>query len=115
MGINILPEIRDYWSTDEKLHYSPIASRISRDRFEEITRYLHFANNEALPGRTEEGYNRLQKVDPVVSAIRERCRTVYSPHCENAIDEAMVPFKGKHNNNNNNNNNNNTYQQGAPA
>ena len=29
MGINRLPEIRDYWAKDKKLHYSPIASRIS--------------------------------------------------------------------------------------
>ena len=25
MGINRLPEIRDYWVKDEKLHYTPIA------------------------------------------------------------------------------------------
>ena len=29
MGINHLPEIRDYWSTNEYLHYAPIADRIS--------------------------------------------------------------------------------------
>ena len=29
MGINRLPEIRDYWSTDENLRYAPIADRIS--------------------------------------------------------------------------------------
>ena len=32
--INNLPEICDYWSTNEYLHYAPIADRISRDRFE---------------------------------------------------------------------------------
>ena len=56
MGINELPEIRDYWSTDPYLHYDPIASRITRDRFEQISRYLHFVNNEDLPKRGEEGY-----------------------------------------------------------
>ena len=29
MGINQLPEIRDYWSMNEYLHYAPIADRIS--------------------------------------------------------------------------------------
>ena len=29
MGINQLPEIRDCWSTNEYLHYAPIADRIS--------------------------------------------------------------------------------------
>ena len=37
MGINRLPELRDYWAKDEKLHYSPKASRISCSRFEAIT------------------------------------------------------------------------------
>ena len=51
MGINELPEIWDYWSRDPCLHYSPIASRISRNRFEEISRYLHFVDNATLPVR----------------------------------------------------------------
>ena len=41
MGINRLPELRDYWSTNPNLHYAPITGKISRDHFEEITRYLH--------------------------------------------------------------------------
>ena len=71
MGINQLPEIRDYWSTNEYLHYAPIADRISRDRFEQITRFLHFVDNDSLPSRGEEGFSRLQKVDPVISHLRE--------------------------------------------
>ena len=68
IGINRLPEIRDYWSNNEYLHYSPIADRITRDRFEQIT-YLHFADNETLPARGEEGYSRLHKVDPIISTL----------------------------------------------
>ena len=71
MGINRLPEIRDYWSTDLSLRYTPIADRISRDRFEEITRYLHFADNDKLPARGEDGFSRLQKVDPIISALKQ--------------------------------------------
>ena len=37
MGISHLPALDDYWSTDPTLHYSPIADRISRDRFREIS------------------------------------------------------------------------------
>ena len=37
MGIVHEPEIRDYWSQSDLLHYSPIAGRISRRRFEEIS------------------------------------------------------------------------------
>ena len=95
MGINHLPEIRDYWSTNDYLHYSPIADRISRDRFEQITRYLHFTDNTSLPKRGEEGYSRLQKVDPVIHHLKQKFQSVYYPHCEVSIDEAMIPFKGR--------------------
>ena len=42
MGLVRLPEIRD--SNSDTFHYAPIADRISRKRFEEISRYLHFVD-----------------------------------------------------------------------
>ena len=39
MGINQLPALADY---------GPIADRITRDRFLEISRYLHFVDNTTL-------------------------------------------------------------------
>ena len=48
MGLVHLPSIYDYWKEDEIFHYSPVASRISRDRFFELHRYLHFADNSSL-------------------------------------------------------------------
>ena len=38
MGINRLPEIRDYWSLDSKMNNAFISSRITRQRFEEVSR-----------------------------------------------------------------------------
>ena len=95
MGVNRLPEIRDYWASDEKLHNTFIASRITRDRFEEITRYLHFIDNTGLPLRDEPGFHRLQKVLPMITVMKDRFLMNYSPHPQNSIDEAMIPFKGK--------------------
>ena len=77
------------------LHYAPIADRISRDRFEEITRYLHFVDNDILPARGEEGFSLLQKVEPVISHLKAKFKSVYYPHCQCSIDEAMIPFKGQ--------------------
>ena len=37
MGINHLPALSDYWRMDSTYRYSPIADRITRDRFFEIT------------------------------------------------------------------------------
>ena len=94
MGVNRLPEIREYWSRDEKLHNSFIACRISRDRFEEISRYLHFTDNTTLPARDEPAYHRLQKVLPMITELKRQFVEAYRPHTQNSIDEAMIPFKG---------------------
>ena len=95
MGITRLPEIRDYWAVDTKMHNTFIASRITRDHFEEnITRYLHFVDNTTLPSRDETGYHRLQKIMPAITAMKEKFVGNYNPHPENSIDEAMIPFKG---------------------
>ena len=51
MEIAHLQALDDYWSTDPTLHYSPIADRISRDRFRDISRYLHFVDNNTSSAR----------------------------------------------------------------
>ena len=95
MGVTHLPALDDYWSTDPTLHYSPIADRISRDRFREITRYLHFVDNTTLPERGSPGYDRLGKVRPVIDHLSERFTDLYEPHKEVAVDEAMIKFTGR--------------------
>ena len=95
MGVVKLPDLYDYWSSSEVLHCFPVASRITRKRFLELRRYLHFVDNDALPVRGEEGYDRLGKVRPVIEALRHSFLAAYSPHRECAIDEAMVKYKGR--------------------
>ena len=95
MGITKLPDLYDYWSTSDVLHNFAIASRISRKRFLEIQRYLHFTNNADIIPRGEEGYDRLPKVRPVLDSVRASFLANYKPHRKNAIDEAMVKFDGR--------------------
>ena len=92
MGITRQPDLYDYWSTNPVLHYFPIASRISRTRFLEIKRFLHFVDNTTL---TLPLHDKLAKVRPMLECIRERCIQNYTPHRENSVDEAMIRFKGR--------------------
>ena len=41
------------------------------------------------------GYDRLSKVQGVLDMIEEKFASLYNPSRENAIDEAMVPYKGR--------------------
>lgn len=77
------------------MRYAPIADRIPRDWFYDISRYLHFADNSQLASEGESGYDCLGKVREIMSMISERFLAVYKPHCENSIDEAMIKFQGR--------------------
>ena len=95
MGINQLPSIKDYWRKDKYFHYSPIADRITRDRFQQILRFLHFVDNSTLPSRSDPDYDRLCKVSPCINIVQEACRKNYMPHKFQSITEAMIAFKGR--------------------
>ena len=95
MGINQLPAVKDYWKKSEYLHYSPIADQIPRDRFLEISRYVHFVDNTTLQPRGSPGHDRLGKVRPVIDHLSAKFAEVYHPHKEVAVDEAMIKFQGR--------------------
>ena len=95
MGINHLPALSDYWKMDPTYWYGPIADRITRDRFFEISRYFHFVDNTTLLPRGDPGYDKLGKVRPVIDLLSERFLQNYNPHRENSVDEAMIKFKGR--------------------
>ena len=95
MGLVQLPSFADYWSKDETFRYTKIADKISRDRFLEILRYLHFADNSKLVPPGQEHYNKLGKVQPVIDSINNSLQVVYNLNKEITVDEAMIPFKGR--------------------
>ena len=95
MGLVKLPSIYDYWKKDEIYHYSPVADRISRDRFFELHRYLHFTDNSVLSSPGTATYDKLGKVREIINMLSDKFLSLYNPHKELSIDEAMVPFKGR--------------------
>ena len=95
MGLNKLPSVDDYWKQSQVYHYSPIADKISRRRYREISRYLHYSDNSKLALRGSAGYDRLGKIRPLLEQIQSRCATLYKPSKHLAIDEAMIKFQGR--------------------
>lgn len=95
MSLVKLPNIRLYWSTDPTFAQLQIASIMTRDRFEQILRNLHFTDNEeALDSRDPE-YDRAYKIRPVLNHINEVMPKAYNYRKRLSIDEHMVKFKGK--------------------
>ena len=95
MGIVHLPAIDDYWSKDPRTRYAPIADKIPRQRYREISRFLHFVDNNQLTPRGDPSYDRLGKVRPLIEHISDRFEKVYQPSKNVAVDEAMIKFQGR--------------------
>lgn len=83
--------IKEYWSVDPYF-VTPIFSKLmTRNRFDQITRYLHFSDNTKI----NENCDRLYKIEPVYNYLLEKFKTVYTPHQNLSLDEAMIPWRGK--------------------
>ena len=95
MGVCHLPSIDDYWSNNPQLRYAPIADKIPRWRYREISRYLHFVDNEHLVPRGDPAHDRLGKVRPLITHLSDKFATLYQPSREVAVDEAMIKFQGR--------------------
>lgn len=89
MGIVRLPSIEDYWKKDKHFHYTPIAAKISRDRFRDIRGYLHFVDNSTLPPPGTPGSDRLAKIRPLVDKINKQCSEVYNLSQDVSVDKAF--------------------------
>lgn len=93
MGVAPLPRYDMYWSNDFRL--PAIASHMARDKFKNINRFIHFADNdEIIRDRDDPKYDRLFKVRPLLHFIRGNCLKMFQEQ-RHSIDEQIVPFKGK--------------------
>jgi DNA excision repair protein ERCC-6 len=91
-GYHKLPRQRNYWSLDEDLKSDLVNNSMTRNRFEEIKRYLHLANNENIPTTND----RMFKIRPLMDLLSEKfCQWGYF-HQDLSIDESMVKYFGNH-------------------
>ena len=95
MGIVNKPNIKSYWSTDPILSTPFFPATMSRTRFVQILRYLHFADNNLAPRPDSPDYNKLYKIQPVLDLVVPRFKAVYHPKRELAVDETLIKFKGR--------------------
>ena len=95
MGINNLPRLAMYWSSDPLIGNTGIQNIMTKNRFEELSQYLHFSNSETEPQRDEENFDRLYKVRSLLSGVLENSQKAYEPSKNISIDEGMIAFKGR--------------------
>ncbi|KRX23486.1 PiggyBac transposable element-derived protein 2 [Trichinella nelsoni] len=87
------PRYSIYWSTE--LRCDAIADAMSRNRFREVLRYLHFNDNsEAVFDRESPRYDRLFEIRPLIESIRQSCLRLEQEEYQ-SIDEEIIPYKGR--------------------
>lgn len=90
MGVyEVSGNISEYWDTNPQAPKYPPMQHMSRNRFQQIKRYLHVSNPR------EETQYWYEKVKPVTDVILAYSRRYYVPSSHVSVDEMMVEFEGR--------------------
>lgn len=92
MSVYHLPRTRMYWAAASRLGH--VADVMSRDRWSEIKRNLHFNDNDNMPRPDDQDRDRLFKIRPIIDSLLPKFQSI--PQSQKlSVDEQMVPFKGQ--------------------
>lgn len=91
-GYHKLPKERAYWSLDEDIGIPLVAKCMSRNRFYEIKRNIHFADNSLAEGTDDKMF----KMRPLCDLIQTKSCQWGVFHENLSVDESMIKYFGHH-------------------
>lgn len=89
-GYNTLPGRRFYWDTSPDMQNIIVRDCMRRDRFEEICRILHCADNSNINA------DKYYKLRPLKNLLQNRFLKHFIPEQELNYDESMIKYFGRH-------------------
>ena len=95
MGMVKLPSVALYWSSNDFFGNRGVMRIMSKNRFEEISQYLHFSDSSVEPACGTPGFDRLYKVRSVFDCVRQKCQVNFSPSKNISVDEGMIGYGGR--------------------
>lgn len=90
-GYNELPGKRFYWDTESDMRNQLVYNSMRRNRFLEISRFLHFADNNK-----PDPLDKIWKMRPLMDKVKKNCMRFYEPEEHLCYDESMVKYFGRH-------------------
>ena len=84
--------VAEYWSTDVSLRTPFFGEVMARNRFQQISFYLHFNNDRAKPPNCQD---RLYKVRPIYDLLTPKWKALYNLGQNLSIDEGMLKWRGR--------------------
>lgn len=90
-GYHTLPQMKLYWSSDEDKGVPFVKNAMSRNRFLEIKKNIHLADNDQLDKN-----DKFAKIRPLITLLNKNYLKygIFRQHL--SIDEEMVPYFGRH-------------------
>ena len=95
-GLNPSPRYKMYWSRDPFLGNPGVQSTMTKTLYEKITEYLHVSDRRAELPRNAPNHDHLQKVRILLDHMGTTFPKYMRCTQEQAIDEGMVAFTGRH-------------------
>ncbi|XP_022804152.1 piggyBac transposable element-derived protein 3-like [Stylophora pistillata] len=94
-SINKNSQLDDIWSSDWVVASPAFAHFFTRDRFWALLSNIHLADNEKSVDRNHQDYDKLYKIRPMVTILKQSFQTNYSLGQNVSVDEAVVKGKGR--------------------
>ncbi|CAG8525093.1 10017_t:CDS:2 [Acaulospora morrowiae] len=88
-GLFNSPSLNQYWNENTKLPIHNISKQMLLFHFEQIKRYLHVSSPIAIIN------NYFEKLEPLLSKIRDVSKQLYTPSSNVSVDEMIVRFSGR--------------------
>ena len=78
MAVHRLPNFDHYFSRDWVFAVPAIQNVFTRNRFWQLQQNFHLADNSRQPAPTDEGYDKLYKLWPMINVMREKFKQAYN-------------------------------------
>lgn len=90
-GYSVLPGKRFYWESVGDMRNSMVAGAMRRDRFFQIMRFIHCADN-TKPDESD----KMWKLRPFMDKLKCKFLEHYQPEEKMSYDESMIKYYGRH-------------------
>lgn len=94
MAVNPRGSIKEYWSTGI-LGMAEFRLLMSRNRFQMISRFIHFVDNQYIPHDVRSYARKIAKIQPLVEHCNQKFQALYTPERELSLDESLLLWKGR--------------------
>lgn len=96
MGLIRKVSIEEYWNKKNPSQSTPwFRTMFSRNRFQNILKFLHIVDSKKLPPRNSPAYKPSSRFQPLIDFVNRKFLQYYNPRRELSVDESLVGTKGK--------------------